>query len=239
MTQYQHCKLYHLVFVSHLTSNTRSFQLGTHTLLSAGFDRCVRVWNASELTFIEELYGHQSAINDIDSMYRERGITCSSDRTLRFWKIPEETQLVFQTKHKASIDCVKMIDEVHFFAGSQDGAVSLWHTSKKQACSVVRGAHSGKWISAVAVLRNSDLLASGSHDGFINLWRVDFETRKLSPEPCARIKAVGFVNSLRFSPSGKYLIACLGKDHRFGRWETVAKAQNGIQVIRLSNELVL
>lgn len=205
--------------------------------MSASFDRSVRVWNARDVSFIEELYGHQSPINDIDSLYRERCITCSEDRTVRFWKIPEETQLVFHNYHKASVDSVKMIDEVHFVAGAQDGCISLWHTSKKKPCSVIREAHSGNWITSVTALRNSNLLASGSNDGFIKLWALDFDNKEILESPCSAIPLVGFVNALAFTPSGSALVAAVGVEHRFGRWETEREAKNSIEVIRLGGLL--
>ena len=215
----------------------RAFQLGTHQLMSASFDRSVRVWNARDVSFIEELYGHQSPINAIDSLYRERGITCSGDRTVRFWKIPEETQLVFHNYHKASVDTVKMVDEVHFVAGAQDGSISLWHTSKKKPCSVIQEAHGGKWITSVTALRNSNLVASGSHDGYINLWALDFDGKRLSDSPCCKIPVQGFVNAMAFTPSGNALVAAVGVEHRFGRWETEAESHNSIEIFRLGELL--
>lgn len=41
-------------------------------------------------------YGHQSYITGIDSLTRERCITSSDDKTIRVWKVIEETQLVFR-----------------------------------------------------------------------------------------------------------------------------------------------
>lgn len=41
-------------------------------------------------------FGHQDAITGLDCLGRERCVTAGGrDRTVRVWKIPEETQLVF------------------------------------------------------------------------------------------------------------------------------------------------
>ena len=42
-------------------------------------------------------FGHQDPIMAIDSMVRERALTAGgSDHTLRLWKIPEESHLIFR-----------------------------------------------------------------------------------------------------------------------------------------------
>ena len=67
-----------------------------------------------------------------------------------------------------------MLNEDSFITGGEDGAVSLWHSSKKKA--VVTMAHaqtphdveisdSSGWVSAVAACRYTDLAASGAADG--------------------------------------------------------------------------
>ena len=59
-------------------------------------------------------YGHQDPITSIDCLLRERPvISGGADKSVRVWKIVEESQLVFGG-HRASIDCVKLINEEHF-----------------------------------------------------------------------------------------------------------------------------
>ena len=66
-------------------------------------------------------YGHQDPITSIDCLHRERPVTSGgADRSVRVWKVVEESQLVFGG-HRASIDSVKLINEDHFVTGSQDG----------------------------------------------------------------------------------------------------------------------
>jgi ribosomal RNA-processing protein 9 len=43
----------------------------------------------------------------------------------------------------------------------------------------------------------------------------------------------GYINSLHFSRSGKYLVAGIGQEHRFGRWARIPEAKNGICIIPL------
>uniref|UniRef100_A0A7S2WJG3 Uncharacterized protein n=1 Tax=Mucochytrium quahogii TaxID=96639 RepID=A0A7S2WJG3_9STRA len=210
-----------------------AFQLGKHMLYSGSNDRTIRAWNIDEMAYVESLFGHQAEINAIDCLYRERAVSCSVDRTVRFWKIPEESQLVLQGVNKASLDCIKMVDEVHFVTGSQDGFLSLWHTMKKKPCSVVRNAHDGTWISAIAALRNSDMIATGGSDGFVRFWKVDLGKRDISVPCVGKVAVPGFVNALGVGISGRVVVAGSGQEHRLGRWGRDPKGRNGLHIFRL------
>ena len=53
--------------------------------------------------YIETLFGHQDHVTDLDSLRGETAVsTGARDKTVRYWKIPEETQLVFRGGGKTS-----------------------------------------------------------------------------------------------------------------------------------------
>lgn len=65
--------------------------------------------------------GHQDAITSIDALTKERAITAGGrDNSVRVWKIPEESQLIFNG-HQGSIDCVRLVNEDHFISCGDDG----------------------------------------------------------------------------------------------------------------------
>jgi len=108
---------------------------------------------------------------------------------------------------------------------------------KKSPLSIIRNAHSNgtssipNWISSIASYKYTDLVASGSADGFIKLWSANSQNGSLSP--ILSIEMVGFVNSLVFSSTGRLLIAGIGQEHRLGRWSRIKEAKNGIRIIPL------
>ncbi|KAM9271826.1 LOW QUALITY PROTEIN: U3 small nucleolar RNA-interacting protein 2 [Cariama cristata] len=247
------CKRLH-IFTGHRDAvSGLSFRKGTHQLYSASHDRCVKVWNVAENAYVETLFGHQDVITGLDSLSRECCVTAGGrDGTVRLWKIPEESQLVFYghhtlitdavapSLHRGSIDCIQLINEEHMVSGADDGSVALWGLTKKKPLALARQAHGMQdtqglqqpyWISAVATLRNSDLLATGSHSASVKLWKCGEGFRKL--EPLWDIPLVGFVNSLKFSAAGDFLVAGLGQEHRLGRWWRVKEAKNSICIIPL------
>nr|XP_020453612.1 U3 small nucleolar RNA-interacting protein 2 [Monopterus albus] len=224
-----------------------SFRKGTHDLYSASHDRSVKVWNVNENAYVETLFGHQDAITGLDSLSRERCVTTGGrDRTVRVWKIAEESQLVFHG-HEGSIDCIQLINEEHMVTGGDDGSVSLWSVNKKKPLSTVKQAHGchgdvgleqPHWVVSVAALQNSDTVASGafgcSHNSQVQLWKCGQNYRGL--EPLFSVPVSGFVNSLKFSSSGQFLVAGLGQEHRLGRWWRLKEAKNGICIIPLKRK---
>lgn len=73
------------------------------------------------MVYVETLYGHQDGITAIDALTRERAVTSGGlDSSIRIWKIPEESQLIYNG-HSGSIDVVRLINEENFISGGDDG----------------------------------------------------------------------------------------------------------------------
>jgi WD40 repeat protein len=317
-----------------------AFRPGSHTLLSGGQDRMIKIWSADELAHIDTLFGHQDAVLDLapSASGKERCLTAGRDKTARVWKISEQSQLVFRGHHTdISLECVRPIGDAHFVTGSQDGTLSLWNVLRKRPIFTLHYAHGtgvhvptagqhappeviarraraaaagdaeaaapssggggdapGKtnfasaaashvigtlasdndgfgpapallsaisdatgcgtdalsgghcsWITAMAVLPNSDVLATGSGDGFVRLWRIvpqgkggegggrsggQWALRGL--EHVGGVPLRGIVTGLAWAPDGRTLVASVGQEHRLGRWWRYKNARNGIAVLR-------
>lgn len=111
---------------------------------------------------------------------------------------------------EGSMDCVTMIDEEHFVTGSDNGSISLWTVNKKKPISTIPVAHEKpdplspsqytaesdiststfpppppqpRPITALAAVPYSDIFFSGSYDGYIRVWKISSDKK--------RIEAVG------------------------------------------------
>jgi len=116
---------------------------------------------------------------------------------------------------EGSIECVAMIDEATFVSGGDSGSICLWTTQKKKPIFTQALAHgfnqvlseteglieTPRWVTAIASLRYSDLLASGSWEGNIRLWKLDSKLKSFSL--IGTIPAPGFVNSLQLISTPK------------------------------------
>jgi len=207
-----------------------AFQIGTHQLYSASKDRTVKLWDVDKMGYMETLYGHALPIASVHVLKKERAVSVGEDRTLRVWKISEESQLILRG-HSASIDCVCMLDEQTYFSGSQDGSLCLWSIMKKKPAHTIQEAHGASmpWLSAVAACSFTDLLASGSSDGHVRFWKA--KNNRLSA--VGSVPVPGVVNALSFGASGRVLVCGGGQEHRLGRWERHPEGKNGIRIVQL------
>jgi len=124
-----------------------TFRHGTGQLFSCSEDRTVKIWSVDDMAYVDTLFGHQSELYGIDAHKRERCATVSSDRTLRAWKVAEDSQLVFRPamnddkRKDYAMECVASVSHDHWITGARDGAVSLWSASKKKPLSTFSNVH--------------------------------------------------------------------------------------------------
>ncbi|POS87335.1 hypothetical protein EPUL_002355 [Erysiphe pulchra] len=191
------------VFTHHRDSVTGlAFRRGTNQLYSSSKDRTIKIWSVDDLAYVETLFGHQDEVMDVSALAKERCVSVGArDRTARLWKVVEESQLVFrggsgERKLKAkeprasegSMDRVAMIDEEMFVTGSDN--VHLCHgvepplspdnaSAEKHPDTDKIPEPQPRWITALASIPYSDVVLSGSWDGFLRVWRVSDDKKKL------------------------------------------------------------
>jgi ribosomal RNA-processing protein 9 len=220
-------------------------------LISVSSDRQLKIWNCTAMAYVDTLFGHQAEISCLDTLTSsaETALTASADGSARIWKITEESQLVFMDNPKLGnmpIDCCFMMNSTNFITGGQDGTLNLWSKAKKRPMYQVQSAHSSAnggesgWISSVAGVRYSDLCASGSNNGLVQLWKLSSSNKnKLDANkllPLGSIPIPGFCNAMSFGNSNpRLLFIGIGRDHGFGRWNTIQNAKNGVHIIKLSS----
>lgn len=130
------------------------------------------------MMYVETLYGHQFGVTGLDCDRKERPISVGRDRTARAWKLADDTHLIFRGGAKLSpADCINVPKDDWFLTGHDDGLLGLWMTEKKKAVATIDLAHGlegnvGCGISSIGSLRGSDLAVTGSHDGYLRLWKV-------------------------------------------------------------------
>jgi len=210
-----------------------SFRKGTYEFYSGSEDRTVRVWDAEEQAFAASLYGHTDGICDLHALEDETCISVGADTSVRFWKVDQETQLLYKG-HNYSVDCARMVNQGSFITGSQDGSVCYWGRSHQKPQHRFPDAHGGKWITSVAAVPHGDLLASGSSDGYIRLYNY---SPKKGLQMFKSLPQHGYVNCMEFAmrpgaSQNRFMVYGVGLDHRLGRWERINKVKNGLGIVR-------
>ena len=238
--------------------------LAQERCLSAGSrDRTVRLWKVVEETQL--VFRNGPIPGELgSSKFKPKAITATTGPDAGL---------------EGSIERVAFVDDETFVSGSDNGTLSLWSTHKKKPIFSIRAAHgfdspptpeeyfaevdtAGKvvssvpvprWITALAVVPYSDLILSGSWDGYVRVWKVSTDKRRIEAvgpigevgndetQAIGRERAAdalhspparGVINDIEVFEQGKrgretlHVIAALGKEHRLGRWKKV-KGRNG------------
>ncbi len=117
-----------------------AFREGSHQLFSASLDRTVKMWSLDDRAYMDTLFGHQAEVLSLDVLRAERAVTGGSDHSVRIWKVPEESQLVFRAPSQ-STDCVRLISQAEFISGGCDGTLQVWNQLRKKPMSIIQHAH--------------------------------------------------------------------------------------------------
>lgn len=220
------------------------FRSQSNQLFSGGDDRCIRHYNLDEMLCMETLYGHQLGVTSIDCYRKERPVSVSQDRTARIWKLQEDTHLIFRGGAKSQpSDCVSILKDDWFVTGHQDGDLSLWMTEKKKPVAAVNEAHGkdgilGRGIVSLDCLKGSDVVASGSSDGYLRFWKVSTGTSAgdRGLQALSQVPLHGYLNAISFGPKGRICAVAVGQEHRLGRWNRVQNSLNRIAIVKLQND---
>ena len=83
------------------------------------------------MAYMDTHYGHQGGILDVDAYSKDRVISCGLDRQVVFYKITEDSELLYSSKGN-SVDTINVINHQFFVTGSADNALDLWILSRKK-----------------------------------------------------------------------------------------------------------
>lgn len=143
-----------------------SFRSGTSTLYTASYDRMIKVYNLDSLTYSETLFGHQDQIQSISALNKETLVSAGGrDRTCRYWKILDESQLVFRGGGNSKLR--DLIDGAGFDQEEDEDEDPEKLRKKKiedQSKNFVEGS-----IDCVCMIDDTMFL-SGGDSGSISLW---------------------------------------------------------------------
>ncbi|KAI0365017.1 WD40 repeat-like protein [Pilatotrama ljubarskyi] len=136
-------------------------------LYSGSYDRTLKLFDLSTMGYVETLFGHQAPVLSIDALRAETAVSAGGrDKTVRFWKVPEETQLVFRGGGGS-----KWYDDLDGMDEEDEGARTKPGKENAKSERFVEGS-----IECVAMIDESTFV-SGGDSGSISLW----STQKKKP----------------------------------------------------------
>jgi WD40 repeat protein len=105
-------------------------------------------------------------------------------------------------------------------------------------------------VVCVRALKESDLAATGSHDGYLRFWKVQtgrtLDERGISA--LCQVPLTGYLNDIAIGPEAKFAVVATGQEHRLGRFSSTSTtssssssallrgAKNRLAIVQLSTK---
>ena len=144
-------------------------------LISAGYDRIIRIFKLDTCELIKKLVGHIDLIRSVDvykDIRRPLIISGSWDRTIKVWDFNTGECLHTLTGHTNRIKSVlvcQLTQPLIALSGSDDTTMRAWDLTTGHQVAEYDG-HAHSILSIAASLEDNPLGASGSTDTAISVW---------------------------------------------------------------------
>jgi WD40 repeat protein len=138
-------------------------------LVSAGFDRTLRVWDAASGALLATRNGHADTVQGL-AFSRDGTVLASAsrDRTVRLWDA-QTWQPLGVLEHASTVYGVAFSpDGTRLAAGCEDNTIRLWDVAGCQEVAELRGHRA--YVHAVAFSLDGSRLASASGDFTVRVW---------------------------------------------------------------------
>jgi len=152
------------------------FSLDGRTLVSAGDDQRILLWDVDSKRETARLTGHRGDVRAL-ALAPEAKLLASGaeDDTIRLWSLPDGRELATLKGHDDDVLGLDFSADGRTLAsGSADRSVRLWDLRSREPLGVLKG-HSGE-VHSVRFNPEGRLLSSASTDKTLRAW--DYESRK-------------------------------------------------------------
>lgn len=197
------------------TVNALTFTNDGRSLVTAGTDGTIKVWNAATRALTRTLELEHGAANGM-AVDGRRAVTGHGNGRIAVWDLETGARLAAFQRNDQSVWSVAFLGDPDLIvAAAHDSAVAVWDVRQPAApISILEGHDSA--AQAVAFSANGGLIASGSADKTVRLWRAEGMTS-------VRIYRGhnDYVTALAFSPDGRKL-ASASLDGQIRVWSTLS-----------------
>jgi WD40 repeat protein len=207
-----------------------AFALDGTSLLSAGMDGTIKLWQVPGLAEQRTFVGHEAAVLTAAFFHDAPALVSGGeDNTVIVWDRNTGKAKLTLRGHRLAVAGVTVSpDDKQVASASRDGTVRLWNVETGAELAALN--HDGVAVHAVAFSHDGKQLGTSAEDGKIRLW--DVKTRKLVGlvgEHKAAARAVAF------SPDGA-LLASGSTDKTVKLWPL--RAGNKPATLETESELV-
>ncbi|KZP22956.1 hypothetical protein FIBSPDRAFT_1043298 [Athelia psychrophila] len=151
-----------------------TFSLDGRRILSASFDKTLRLWDTVSGAHLNTLKGHTQSVESAsfspDGTFIASG---SADHTVRLWDAVSGAHLKTLEGHWEAVKSVKISpDGGRVASGSLDGTIRVWTIMSGAHLRINESADKVSSVSSVAFSPDGNFIVSGSNIGAVQLWNA-------------------------------------------------------------------
>jgi WD40 repeat protein/serine/threonine protein kinase len=194
-------------------------------IVSAGYERVIRIWDRSTGTAQTNLRGHESWISSAAfSPDGQRVVSGGGDNTIRVWDTCTGAELATLRGHVSAVYSVAFNpDGRQIISGSADGTIKIWSTTVLGEPTLLKGHRSA--VTSTVFSPDGRHLASTSWDNTIKIWDLAAGVEVMT------LRGHGaWTAGAAYSPDGRYIASGGGQP-------TVWDAATGAQVRTLQGHM--
>ena len=146
--------------------NVCSMSYSHGQLISSSWDCTAIVWNLKEFVPKYILSGHESSVWDCQVLGEDQYLTCSADKTIRFWHGKSEVK-----QFVGHLDVIRKLlileGGEQFLSCSNDGTIKLWDLQTGKNLQTYYGHES--FVYDLALIANDKFVSTGE-DRTVRIW---------------------------------------------------------------------
>lgn len=183
------------------------------TIISAGLDDTVRLWNARTGDLIRTVKAHARGVNAVVVSRDSRFIaSCSDDDTIKIWDFNTGNLVHTLSEHTRDVtDLDLSADGRILVSSSEDKTIRIWDPHQGRLVQTLTG--SAGMIKAIAIDAMAQIIASGGLDNKVRLWNV--KTGNMTQVLSGHLNSI---NAIALSADGLFL-ASASKDRTVRIWD--------------------
>jgi WD40 repeat protein len=194
------------------------FSPDSKTLASAGADNVVRLWEVGTWKLKGALKGHGDCVCTVAFSKDGDWLACGSfDRTGKMWDVHKQQALhdfSYPNDSRRKRDGAILTTAIHpskeiLVSAGVDSWIVLHdiRLDRDKSADIVLPGHKS-WVNSIAFNREGNLLASGSSDATVRLWKIAAAMSTIPLKEQTILEGgAGEVRCVAFSPDGKILAA--------------------------------
>lgn len=202
-----------VIINAHSKSVRCLIEFDSDRIISASYDKSIKVWDSNTYNLLFELKGHTEFIRCLLKLDRSKFASGANDHTIKVWDIDEQKLIYTIQGSTCFVLNLTQLEQNLWASGTGDGNIILWDLLNhiEGPLGVLEGHKISVWSITKIQSDKGKYFASGSGDSSVRIW--DYSSKK-----CKKIMIDGTTNIVSLAVMNKKILASFCSDSYIRFW---------------------